>query len=355
MKTIFLLLSSLLVVSSGAADVVPAWKLDSSLSQIRLRGPFVKLLKDKRQSPDKDAVSPGELGFGTTTIPIQIKLRGHTAWMPGECDFPKLTLLFDPKTTAGTPFAGLKKLKLGTHCGDVQSPSQWFSEKHRVKNPIGIRTLSTRPTTVAYDDTSPAVKGVRPAFFLDDEDEFAKRYGSKVLEFSQMSEAGVKIGKGDRFSDAQTANVGGAQLALLGEIAIGNPDVLLKQTPDDDTTDGTEPISNMYVLQALSGSAKVAVPYDFDLASVITGHTGSETLGVVPPAGQDKYTFQVRSSLASLKAVAPAAAFKTAANAMLARRTSVLTDIASAPIDADGKKLLQDQIAIFFNELASLK
>jgi hypothetical protein len=364
------LISVILCANSGANDAVPAWKTDSSLSQISLRGPFLKLLKERRNAPEKDAISPGQLSIGSVVLPVQVKVRGHSAWMDGECDFPKLTIIFDMKTTVGTPFAGLKKLKLGTHCGDITDPAKWFSEKHRVKNPVavwreaylydllrklGIRTLTSRPTTVTYEDTGATSKSVRPAFFLDDEDEFAKRFGSKVLEFADMSEGGVKIGKGDLFSDALTLNVGGAQIAILGEIAIGNPDFLLKQTPDDDTTDGTAPLSNMYVMQALAGSAKFAVPYDFDVASAVTAHTGSETLGLTPPPGLDKYTFQIRTKIAAFKKIAPPAAYANAVNLMLARRTSVLTDIASAPIDADGKKLLQDQIAIFFQELAGTK
>ncbi len=364
------------ISASFAADPLPAWKVGDAPLHYTLRGPFDTLLKQKQTSPDEKMIAAGELTYPDPknpagkpiTIPVRLKARGHTAFMEGECSFPKLTLLFEPLSVVGTPFEGLKKIKIGTHCGTEKNPEKWLSTKSRVKNPVAVAreayayemlehfevtSLSAKLVTINYEDTGTHVIFAEPAFLLDDEDEFAKRMGAKILEYSSYSEAGEKVGKGPLFQDALTEGLRAEQVARvqLAEAVLGNFDFLVKFSPEDDSTDGTSALSNLYVLESKEGGAKHLIPYDFDLASVVTGKTGLEILGIPPAPGMTAIEEQIRNRILATQAAAPGDAFRAAVTTLLAKKGKVLTALENAALDEAGKSLYRSHCAFFFQEL----
>ena len=51
---------------------------------------------------------------------VRVSLRGHTSRRESECDFPKLKIDFPNGSRDTHPlFAGLKSIKLNTHCGEA--------------------------------------------------------------------------------------------------------------------------------------------------------------------------------------------------------------------------------------------
>lgn len=172
---------------------------------------------------------------------VAIEARGNTSLRSGQCSFPKLTLKF-PKPTKGTILGGLKEIKLGTHCAESAAPLPVWGRIGNDKGPIrevllytvlnrvGTVTLMARPIEITYTDTSrkpgaayfPRNPLTRKAFFLEDADSAAKRYGGKV---SQKAE---QVTRSDTyaFQDAASSQVDplNVALAVLGETLADNGD-----------------------------------------------------------------------------------------------------------------------------------
>jgi len=74
-------------------------------------------------------------------LPVEIATRGHFRLRNDVCNFPPIRLIFPKEGLKGTPFAGQKALKLGTHC---QTRDKEYSEypvrEHAVYETLNMLT-----------------------------------------------------------------------------------------------------------------------------------------------------------------------------------------------------------------------
>ena len=93
-------------------------------------------------------------------MPLKVKPRGKSRRDDAACKFPPLRLNFPKETPSGTPFSGLDKVKLVTHCGRIGEPSSAYATRvelelllYRVFNRISATSLRVQPLEVTYVDT----------------------------------------------------------------------------------------------------------------------------------------------------------------------------------------------------------
>lgn len=222
-------------------------------------------------------------------LPVRISLRGNTSQSAGECPFPKLKLKFDPTQTVGTIFEHHKVLGIGTHCGLTGGSSPMLGRiwnglgPHReelayeVLKVMNMPAYLTRRAYGTYQDTSGDILANNTeAFFLEDMGELLKRLGAK--REIRGAETGIpmrnpKLNKPNEnqylFQSIEESPGSPTLLAiqiLLFQTLIGNFDYHLKIT-------ATEPsyhdLWNVKIAE-LSNGNWVAIPYDFDLSSIVT-------------------------------------------------------------------------------------
>jgi hypothetical protein len=217
---------------------------DSALV-VTLRTDLKSLLKDRDTT--KTVWREATLGYagpgGPIAVPLRVRTRGSYRLL--NCDFPPIRLRFSDSAAAHTPFDGLRRPKLATHCRDTDEYEQYVLEEYAIYRLLGLFTpvsLSVRLLRVTYDDAAGATRPVtRYAFVSEDPEQMAMRLGGTLL-----TQRGARIGTLSR-----------SHAALLGvfEYFIAN-------------TDWSVPaLHNIALLKARDTT--FAVPYDFDWSGVI--------------------------------------------------------------------------------------
>jgi hypothetical protein len=262
---------------------------------ITLEAPFDDLLRQVRQKvphPVMATLSYRDPEAGDVRLAnVELSVRGHTSLEAGQCEFPKLKLKFN--STSGAPpgslFDGMTTVKIGTHCGegsdDVLS-ARWgrLLNAHsplreafiyRLLDALRVPTLKARPVRISYvyvnaSSASKAVAGsparppftlVRDAMFLED----TQRTEARLSSLGEYTEE--NFGSADtKFTPADAARLAFAQ-AL-----VGNFDWCVRFFPSDSyRCNGRHGLFNVLALKQSDGSA-LPLPYDFDLAGMVTGH-----------------------------------------------------------------------------------
>jgi len=295
-RTIAVLLCAVWAVSAARTEAPAAERLFSSYAplSVTLEAPFDDLLNQRRQ--DATYSVTGTLSYADPLVGqvhlsnVEVSVRGKTSFKAGQCEFPKLKLKF--RAAKGRPpgslFDGMASVKIGTHCGE--GPDDVLSERwgrlqnenspireafvYRLLEALRVPALKARPVQIRYVDVKtvttagaaarPAARPttlVRHAMFLEDDRQAESRFGAQ----GQYTE--------DTFGSADTrfAPADSARLAFA-EALIANFDWCVRFFPTDTyRCDGRHPLWNVLALKRPDGSA-VPVPYDFDLAGMVTGH-----------------------------------------------------------------------------------
>jgi len=184
---------------------------------------------------------------GPVSLPVQLATRGHFRLRSTTCDFPPLKVYFDKEKAKKTPFSGNGSLKLVTHCGKSERYEQNLLLEHaiyRAYNRLTELSYRSRLARVTYADTKdPARTLTRYGFFLEDDDDMARRNGGKVLPM---------VGGGLEEMDP-------AQLDLLTvfQYLIGNTDWSVIM------------IHNVRLVQVEGQPYFLPVAYDFDWSGVV--------------------------------------------------------------------------------------
>src|SRR5437870_2685167 len=186
-----------LALAIGAIAVsTPTLFSSYALVTLQLKAPFAELIDGGRENDDQSVI--GSLSYGNgrgaesaVIEHVRISLRGHTSRNESECAFPKLKLHFNTPPKEG-PFAGVRSVKVGTHCGESagqtltprfgrlpneQSP---FREAfvYRLLDVLHVPTLKARPARITYvyaDGRQQPL--VRNAMLLEDDDDARARLG----------------------------------------------------------------------------------------------------------------------------------------------------------------------------------
>jgi len=207
---------------------------------------------------------------------VEISERGHTSRQTTECEFPKLKVDLSDVDRGGTPFEGLKTLKLGTHCGnrtdDELTPKygRLANERaplreamvYRMLQAAGIPTLRARPARVTYVD--PDVPDQQPltrfALLLEDDDEAKARLGGSG-----------QIGEEDFGSAREAFNPSDTARLAFAQAMIGNFDWCLRMFQGDIyRCDERHPLWNVLAIQR-KDARSLPLPYDFDLSGPVVG------------------------------------------------------------------------------------
>lgn len=365
----------------------PSWLRSPELSHLQLSAPLQKIFKEKKNSDEAPAEAPGVLSYfdstvtgGKRRIPVKVKVRGHTNFMEGECTFPKLTLKFKAADVVHTPFEGLEKIKLGTHCGDqplTAEPAKLFTPKNRILNQLGIVreafayellrtfgviTLSSRLIDMSYQDTSGAGASrsiTRKAMLLDDEEELAKRLNARALKYTESTPDGPADPKLPVFRNAQEEGLLASQVAevLLSEALLGNHDFFLVTSRNDHTGDGGPGLYNAQVLENVSNHHKTVIPYDFDIASSINGRNAisaaldSYDLGIFRNMTPVQYFILLRVQTA--RALLSKAATSQARAKFTSAREKAYSALNAFPLDATGRVNFKEHLDYFFEAIGN--
>ncbi|NNJ65852.1 MAG: hypothetical protein HKP16_09805 [Xanthomonadales bacterium] len=221
---------------------------DDEVIDLTLTGPFGALLETK-QNP---AYLPFRLETGETSLPVEIRVRGHSRLRI--CDFPPLRLRFPPDAGRQGIFGGHDRLKLVTHCHDHDRAEQDLLEEYsayRIFNAATPLSYRVRLLRVRYRD-SEAANGIEPtaryAFLLEPRPEFAARTTAKQVEL-----AGFPKERHDREH---------AALMYVLQYLIANTDWMLLKADYDDAC-----CHNADLFER--GSKIFFVPYDFDLVGLV--------------------------------------------------------------------------------------
>ena len=287
------------IVWAGSAawtQAPPAEKLFSSYAplNVTLEAPFDDLRRQMRQ--DVTYSVTGTLSYTDPNVGevqmnnVEVSGRGNTNFKAGQCEFPKLKLKF--RAAKGRPpgslFDGVTSVKIGTHCGNgpddvlsarwgrLQNENSPIREAfiYRLLEALHVPTLKARPVRISYVDvgtmtTKATAAGlaasrktlVRYAMFLEDDQQAESRFGASG-QYTEHTFGSADV----RFAPADSARL------AFAEALIGNFDWCVRFFPTDTyRCDGRHALWNVLALKRPDGSA-VPVPYDFDLAGMVTGH-----------------------------------------------------------------------------------
>jgi len=193
-------------------------------------------------------------------IKVKARKRAKFRCDPANCSLPPFMLKIDPGDAHGTVFQGCKKLKITHTCRPEKKGYQNLVYKeylvYRIFNKITDSSFRVRLAHLTYRKMpSGEVIYKVYGFFIEDDDDLARRMGAKVLNATNLSD--------EWFDPAMLF------LTALFEYMIGNTDYNI------------ETAHNIEVL-ALGGKGHLfPVPYDFDWSGLVNApyahpalHTG---------------------------------------------------------------------------------
>jgi hypothetical protein len=175
--------------------------------------------------------------------------------VPLRLDFPRAK---GPDAVAKTPFAGQSGLKLVTHCRNEGRYEQIVYREellYRLHNLVTPLSYRSRLSRVTYRDTTGKSLGTFPGFFIEHENDVARRNGGKIAEL-----------RGALFDDLDPKE---ATRFALFEYMIGNTDFSIYA------------LHNVRLV-ASDGQRYVPVAYDFDFSGLVDAHyaTPDPRLGI---------------------------------------------------------------------------
>jgi uncharacterized protein YlaN (UPF0358 family) len=187
-------------------------------------------------------------GSDSLSIPVEIRTRGNFRRKCDNCDFPPLKFKFEASSYRQTLFHGQRKIKMVTHCKDDNLDMQQCMLKeylaYRIYNLISPVSFRVRLAKVKYIDTSGSYADMeRFGFFLEDDDDVARRNGLQVLNMANIQQTEMEHQEM-------------AELALF-QYMIGNSDWSIPK------------LHNVVLAREHDHAPPVAIPYDFDWSGFV--------------------------------------------------------------------------------------
>jgi len=297
---------------------------------------------------------------------VTISLRGHTSIRESECAFPKLKIDFpEPRESAnGTLFAGLKGIKLGTHCGEAPDDSvtakygRLPNEKaplreaavYRLLAALDVPTLRARPARVsyAYTDAQPGHSPdqqrpiVRNAMLLESNGEALKRLGAS----SELTETQFTTAR-ERFSPDDTAAL------VFAEALTGNFDWCVRMFKGDTyRCDGRHPLWNITAAVAPDGHAR-PVMYDFDVSGMVAGRHRWFRDVFNPAFASSAIEVEVVSQLQRSRTLFDRRVLDATRQRFMQRKADAYRAIESPPLDPAGRRQIGQYLDAFYAAIAS--
>jgi len=358
MMRLGLVLAGALIAIDTSADTPTVFSA-ASTAALTLQAPLDELFAAAAKDPDA-SVAGSITSAGAGGVPLRsavhVSVRGNTSKNTSECTFPKLKLRFDDEPEAGSIFAGLTTLKIGTHCGESKGDAltrngRLANERsphrealvYRLLATLGIPTLEARPARIEYRDTSKGIADrppiTRDAFLLEEDDDAAKRMGGKrPIPEDEFTSADALLSREDGIAIA------------FGEALAGNFDWCLKYTPDDTyRCDARHPLWNVLAFERKDGPAAAFI-YDFDTSGMVAGrHLWFED--VFNPefaAGGGEPVVEVWSQLQRTRSLFGRAELDAARARFAARKAAAYAALDAADVDRAGARTIARYLDAFF-------
>lgn len=235
---------SIEVNAQSATDTKGLFTSDSIL-ELTLNGNLHELLNDRSETPKSH---PLRLLYKTadsaeTSIPVEVKTRGHFRKLKGNCIYPPLAVHFIKNDTLNySLFKNQDKLKLVMPCvSDEYVTREWLV--YKLYNLVTPYSFKTRLVKVKLDDiknkkNSPPFYGI----LLEEEKEMAKRNSS--------------IAVNRKLHPGEVEPVAFLNMAVFEYLA-GNTDWSVQY------------LQNIKLVATDSTTVPIAVPYDFDHAGLV--------------------------------------------------------------------------------------
>ena len=222
--------------------------------EIVLEFPVRTLLKRAKKKP----VLQGQLRYvdgsgNEVALDIDITTRGRSRLE--HCSFPPLSVFLNPDQVASTLFAGQQKLKIVTHCNNGSTYLRYLHQEfgiYKTYHLLSEYSFRVRMLNVTYQDIERKRRDdVRLAFFIESDNEVARRLGMKKVKTKTIAS--------HQFDAAKT------NIFELFQYMIANTDWAIKKGP------GTENCCHNAKVIAKPDAQDnwVVLPYDFDQAGII--------------------------------------------------------------------------------------
>lgn len=251
MKRLSLILLCFCVANARAE--APLFASDETLA-LTITAPMRDLIRSKKKKNEYDAVvSLTDPGGVETRLAARISARGNARL--DTCDFPPIRLEFDPQQTVGTVFENQRRLKMVTHCERGHNGDRWLRQEYgiyRAYNVITDYSYRVRMLDVTWQDSdSQRWKREGPAFFIEDTDELAARFGRAEIRPPEVRTEQFDLVESTRH--------------LLFQYLIANTDFSVLRGPE-----GEGCCHNARVIaEPKTQDGWIVVPYDFDQAGII--------------------------------------------------------------------------------------
>lgn len=332
----------------------------------QLTAPFNELFEHART--DESYSVTGTLTTAGTGQPatiegLAVSVRGNTSRRESECVFPKLKITFPKGVPIAVPlFAGLKSVKIGTHCGDAPAGhlTERFGRLPNQQSPrrevfvysllaaVGVPALKARPAVVTYvytDAKSTQDQSVaRQALLLEDTEQAVARLGGR----GEIPEAEFTTARA-LFTPADTLAV------ALAEAMIGNFDWCLKMTSDDTyRCDRRHPIWNIAVADTGGGTARPLL-YDFDVSGMVAGRHPwfADQFNASFVASQSPIETEVLAQVQRTRTLYSRSELDAARGAFVGRKGQAYKALDAASLDSEGRRIAQSYLDAFFKAIES--
>jgi len=216
---------------------------------LTLEADFGQLRRDRSQDTE---YRPGRISLNqpdgsVRTLDVKVKTRGIFRLRRDVCNFPPLRLNFRTREAAGTVFAGQDKLKLVVHCQDGRDEYEQYVLReylaYRVHSLITSFSFQVRLARITYLQTGETDSLTKYAFFIEDEEQMARRNGGTILDQKGVHQTEVDEGEATLFS--------------VFQYFIGNTDWKVSA------------LHNVKLVLREGDPIPVAVAYDFDWSGAV--------------------------------------------------------------------------------------
>lgn len=251
-------------------------------------------------------------------IPVRLRTRGHFRLLARNCRFVPLRIDFPDSGLKGTPFAGQKSVKLGSHCQNDGRYDNYTRREYltnRLYNVLTETSLRARMAQGVYVDSATGkTVADRPAIFFENEDEVARRIGGKIQEW-----------RGAVFDDVHAEAL---LLMSIFQYAIGN-------------TDWSIFALHNVRLAALPSGSIMPIAYDFDFSGLVNAHYATPDPRMGIRTVRDRLYRGPCRSLTEVQA---------AASHINGKRDALLAEIAAVPgFSKDEQAQATKYLESFFN------
>jgi hypothetical protein len=353
-----------------AAAAVPPLFSSYDVLPLRLEAPLNELFEHARTDDSytvSGTLSYTDGGRPTTIENVTVGMRGHTSRNESECAFPKLKVALPDGARANAPlFAGMKSIKIGTHCGEA--PEDGVSVKYgrlpnersplreafvyRLLDALDVPTLKARAAKVTYVYTDPKEGQtppqnqplVRHAMIVEDDDVAIERFGGR----GEITEAAFTNARA-QFAIADTVRL------IFAEALIGNFDWCLKMTPDDRfRCDARHPLWNITAVKTGEGRSRPIV-HDFDVSGMVSGRHPwfKDVFNESFAASRSQAKVEVLAQLQRTRSLFSRQDLDAARKAFMAHRRDADRALESAALDPAGKDHAKRYIDAFFAAIES--